>query len=69
LKNIFVKVIDIFFFLCKSSKVHFAGEATDYKYISTVHGAYQSGLRSARNMIKILNKNKVEVNEVVEKKD
>jgi monoamine oxidase len=36
--------------------LHFAGEATDYKFYSTVHGAYRSGLRAARDAIKILNK-------------
>ncbi|MBC3883808.1 flavin monoamine oxidase family protein [Undibacterium griseum] len=36
-----------------AGKVFFAGEATDKKYYQTVHGAYQSGLRAADEILKL----------------
>jgi hypothetical protein len=36
--------------------VFFAGEATQYKYIGTVHGAYQSGRDGANKIIKTIKK-------------
>ncbi|MBR7781673.1 flavin monoamine oxidase family protein [Undibacterium luofuense] len=35
-----------------AGKVFFAGEATEKKYYQTVHGAYQSGLRAAGEILK-----------------
>lgn len=36
-----------------NAKVFFAGEATEKKYYQTVHGAYQSGLRAADEILKL----------------
>lgn len=36
-----------------SARVFFAGEATEKKYYQTVHGAYQSGLRAADEILKL----------------
>lgn len=36
-----------------AAKVFFAGEATEKKYYQTVHGAYQSGLRAADEILKL----------------
>ena len=38
------------------NKVFFAGEATNDKYPDTVHGAFLSGLREAKNVLRAVNK-------------
>jgi monoamine oxidase len=35
-----------------SGRLYFAGEATDKKYYQTVHGAYQSGMRAAEEVLR-----------------
>jgi monoamine oxidase len=36
-----------------NGKVFFAGEATERKHYGTVHGAYQSGLRAAQEIMEL----------------
>lgn len=54
---IFFNLIDKKLNILKDSKVFFAGEATSSNFVSTVHGAYQSGIREARNIIGTIQKN------------
>ncbi len=38
----------------KENKVFFSGEATTAEHIGTVHGAYTTGLKAAKDIIKNL---------------
>lgn len=42
---------------CKSSNILFAGEACHASYFSTVHGAFDSGMEQAENVLKSINNN------------
>ena len=35
----------------QNPRLHFAGEATSHRHYSTVHGAYESGIRAANEIL------------------